>query len=426
MRKRPLLFAVPGLIALVLAANSPSSLLHAAETPRSTPPPVAPVRPSYYDLEIVNGELHLANLKGQIDAAKWGAGNQTKVEASLRNVVDVLRELHPAVNITMAPGIERLVISNLKLRSTGLPNELDALSIASGSRFAWTQRNSAGDANNTSPIPLFVLVPNGRSGEGSRGVEVFNLSQYFQQLGERDKKEKDENLKVIQEIIQVTLEGMNVFENEGDMTFRFHPGANLLVATGGPQSLEVARKVIGALQAQAAEPGGSAPNDFGTPGGFAAGGFGGSGDDANPFGGMSKGRRQILDKLQGIRLESVRYEKLPLSEIVRSLAEESKKRDPEKRGLNFMVHTTPGPAGSGIDPSTGLPIPSSPANVNEIAITISPALNNVRILDVLDAMVRSADRPIRYSITDYAVVFSLKSTRPVPAYGGSPGTPGGR
>jgi hypothetical protein len=35
------------------------------------------------------------------------------------------------------------------------------------------------------------------------------------------------------------------------------------------------------------------------------------------------------------------------------------------------------------------------------------SLSNVRLTDVLDAVVKVADHPIRYTITDYAVVFSL-------------------
>jgi hypothetical protein len=46
-------------------------------------------------------------------------------------------------------------------------------------------------------------------------------------------------------------------------------------------------------------------------------------------------------------------------------------------------------------------------DIRAISIKIEPALTNVRLVDALDAIVKVADRPIRYSITDYAVVFSL-------------------
>ena len=49
--------------------------------------------------------------------------------------------------------------------------------------------------------------------------------------------------------------------------------------------------------------------------------------------------------------------------------------------------------------------------MSAIAIKINPALTDIRLADVLDAIVKVADRPIKYSIEDYAVVFSLESAR---------------
>ncbi len=43
---------------------------------------------------------------------------------------------------------------------------------------------------------------------------------------------------------------------------------------------------------------------------------------------------------------------------------------------------------------------------------ISPALKNVRLIDVLDVITKTADRPIKYSIEDYGVVFSLGAAKP--------------
>jgi hypothetical protein len=284
-----------------------------------------------------------------------------------------------------------------------------------------------------SEFPLFVLTPNLQPSDATQ-VEVFNLTPYFQQQGEPDKKEIDENLKQIQEIILFTLDGMAVSEREGRPNFRFHPGANLLVVIGGPQSLEITRKVIGALQSQAG--GDLAPlRAFGMPGGGVVGfrgGFFGS-DAANPFGGgMSKNRRLILSKLESIHIESVQFDSFPLSEVVRILGEESKKRDPDKRGVNFLLQTS---QPTGPSPVTGSPTAANPpmeaTDLNTVAIRIPQPLNNVRMLDVLDAIVRTADHPIKYSITDYAVVFSLKelddsAAMPPPSYG-SPmgGTPPG-
>ena len=156
-----------------------------------------------------------------------------------------------------------------------------------------------------------------------------------------------------------------------------------------------------------------------------------------------KGRQSILSKLDRIHLDSVLYDGLPLSEVVRSLSEEVKRRDPEKRGINILINpnqetiaatpvtastgggpglppgVVPNPrplgAGQAFDPATGLPIanpaaagPENPIDINSVTIKINPGLTDVRLADALDAIVTVADHPIRYSILDYAIVFSLK------------------
>ena len=143
----------------------------------------------------------------------------------------------------------------------------------------------------------------------------------------------------------------------------------------------------------------------------------------NPYGRTnmvytSKGRQAIHMKLDRIRMDTVRYDGLPLGEVVINLNDEAKKRDPERRGINFIVNPNvdaalmPMQQMQQIDPTTGLPLPMQqpvePVDVSAIAIKINPPLSDVRLADVLDAIVRVAERPIKYSIEDYAVVFSLK------------------
>jgi len=83
----------------------------------------------------------------------------------------------------------------------------------------------------------------------------------------------------------------------------------------------------------------------------------------------------------------------------------------------FNGHRAAGGAAA-INPQTGLP---------EAATSALPAANpwiqchqyqltltDVRLADVLDAIVLVADHPIKYSVQDYAVVFSAKGPEPVP------------
>lgn len=134
-----------------------------------------------------------------------------------------------------------------------------------------------------------------------------------------------------------------------------------------------------------------------------------------------QGRQAIMIKLDRIRLDSVKYDNLPLGEVIINLNDECKKRDPEKRGINFLIHQAGENASAGPQPMVlgpdGNPLPApmpEQVDMSSIAIKINPALTDVRLADALDAIVRVADHPIKYSIEDYAVVFSLKPREATP------------
>jgi general secretion pathway protein D len=143
----------------------------------------------------------------------------------------------------------------------------------------------------------------------------------------------------------------------------------------------------------------------------------------------SPSRRVIYNKLDRIRLDNVTYDGLPLTEVVKLLSEEAKRRDPERKGLNFIVNentdtATPGGAGlalpTAVDPNTGLPIasalPAEAIDMSQITVKIVPPITDVRLTDVLDAIVKVSSRPIKYSVEDYAIVFSLKGREATPLY----------
>ncbi|MBI3849133.1 MAG: hypothetical protein HY298_02410 [Verrucomicrobia bacterium] len=129
-----------------------------------------------------------------------------------------------------------------------------------------------------------------------------------------------------------------------------------------------------------------------------------------------KGRQAILSKLDQIRFDEVHFEGVPLSKVVETLAIESKNRAPDKRGVSFIInpHTDIQSTG-GIDPTTGLPTTVvEQVDIGSVIIRINPPLQDVRLADVLDAIVKVADKPIKYSIEDYAIVFSLKKGEETP------------
>ena len=137
------------------------------------------------------------------------------------------------------------------------------------------------------------------------------------------------------------------------------------------------------------------------------------------------GREVIYNKLDRIRLDTVSWpEGLPLNEVLHNLGEQTRLRDPDKKGINFLFNpNTPGaataavpgvPGSQTIDPTTGLPV-AAPAGgggageaVDASSINVKLTLSDVRLMDVLDAIVLVADHPLKYSIQDYGIVFSVR------------------
>jgi tetratricopeptide (TPR) repeat protein len=136
-----------------------------------------------------------------------------------------------------------------------------------------------------------------------------------------------------------------------------------------------------------------------------------------------EGREVIYGKLNHIRLDKVSWpEGLPLSEVLRNLSDQTKLRDPDKKGINFIFNpnaaaasaaTAPVGGATTINPNNGLPetAPVGAAggeSVDASSINVKLTLADVRLADVLDAIVLVADHPIKYSVLDYGIVFSAK------------------
>lgn len=124
-----------------------------------------------------------------------------------------------------------------------------------------------------------------------------------------------------------------------------------------------------------------------------------------------KGRQQIYQKLNEIRIPEVLFDGLPLNEVIKFLNDEVRKHDPLKRGINFIINSVVDSGGGAItvDPATGAAIPAPPAeafDLNTVTIKINPPLQDIRLADLLDAVMKVADKPIKFSVEDYAIVFS--------------------
>jgi len=139
-------------------------------------------------------------------------------------------------------------------------------------------------------------------------------------------------------------------------------------------------------------------------------------DNTKPPEAIDRHGQEVLSKLKEIRFDSVGYSGMPLSEIVKRLRAESIKRDPDRKGVNFVLNPNvpwvARPAPVGIDPATGLPLaagaltPSMQLDIGSFLVSIDPPVTDVRLVDVLDLIVKVADHPITYTVEDYGVVFS--------------------
>lgn len=134
-------------------------------------------------------------------------------------------------------------------------------------------------------------------------------------------------------------------------------------------------------------------------------------------------RQEISGKLNSIRLNEVGYDGLPLVEVLKHLTDESIKRDPDKLGLNFMVNphsdAAAAPPALPTDPNAPPVIIEQVApamDISTVTVKLNPPLRNLRLTDVLDAIVTSADQPIRYEIRDYAIVFSPRTAEATPLF----------
>ncbi len=118
--------------------------------------------------------------------------------------------------------------------------------------------------------------------------------------------------------------------------------------------------------------------------------------NASPVGDLPvphAGRDQIQARLKSTRLSELRFIGTPLTEVMKDLAFRSLAADPAGLGFNYIIDL--GPDAPGDAPR----------------ITWQQPIGDLPVAEILDRIVASADRPLKYAIEDYAVVFR-SATRP--------------
>lgn len=125
------------------------------------------------------------------------------------------------------------------------------------------------------------------------------------------------------------------------------------------------------------------------------------------FGGV----QSIRQKLNEIIIPKFQSKGLSLDEVVVDLIEQVKRNDPEKKGLNFLISSgVPTSNGSVLDaqgnPTRG--IVETGIDLIQVKIDVELPLFDLKLEHVLDAIIKTADQPIKYIIEEYAVVFVPK------------------
>jgi beta-lactamase regulating signal transducer with metallopeptidase domain len=144
----------------------------------------------------------------------------------------------------------------------------------------------------------------------------------------------------------------------------------------------------------------------------------------------SPSRQKLYRKLETIRIgEFPLPEETTLPEVLKRLGDQVKRIDPSGRGINLIISKTAGEkanAGAIIDPITGVPAEPQKAHVDpeDFKIKFDPPIHDVTLGQFLDAIVMVAQLPqpppstagLRYSVEDYAIVFSVMVAEPEKFY----------
>jgi hypothetical protein len=105
-----------------------------------------------------------------------------------------------------------------------------------------------------------------------------------------------------------------------------------------------------------------------------------------------------------IRLDNFKVENLLLSEVLKNLGDEARKRDPEKRGVNFLLNPNGEDAATAGNQAAGAP-GAQPVDIATLPINIAP-MAEISLGDAIKAIVKVAGPPrLKYAVEDYAVVF---------------------
>ncbi|MFM8469276.1 MAG: hypothetical protein ACKODH_04805, partial [Limisphaerales bacterium] len=155
----------------------------------------------------------------------------------------------------------------------------------------------------------------------------------------------------------------------------------------------------------------------------------------------SKGAQRINKKLDDIVFPEINYPGLTLAEVVKALDADTKKYDPEKKGLNYLINnvitdyiSANVPAGPGGGAAAAVAAPVAPVldpmgnpiaaaaggtqkpDLETVIIKVDTILKDLTLRQVLDVICKTAEvkmpdnraAGLKFSVEEYAIVFSPK------------------
>jgi hypothetical protein len=204
-----------------------------------------------FDVDIENGLLMVAPLKKHVDVkALWGEGAVQSVPATVHNILKYLRGADRDLNVIAGPEAGEVEIKELKLRSADIASLMESLGYATGGAIRAVSFGSG--------TKSWILMASRTTQPVERTVEVFNVSGFIRHLTDKAPKPEEQEqivhqgLNQVKEIIEHTFVGLIRGKRGASEApeYQFHAGTSLLVVTGSPQAIDVARKVVNALPGQ--------------------------------------------------------------------------------------------------------------------------------------------------------------------------------
>lgn len=213
-----------------------------------------------FDLEIADGQLSLAPLKGRVDVNEFTLGpgaqpaNIESVPATIANLAKYIRAADTNGNINVSPSAAEIQIKDLKLRGADVSEVLDAVYDATDEAVRGTGSfDRDGRYDCVFHVAQFQF---GSRQTPTRTVEVFDIRGYisFVGLGATNKEEEiHEKLDQLQGLIIGTLMELHQGDSKppDQPSFNFHKGTGLFIVVGSPEAIDVTRKFVNALPGQA-------------------------------------------------------------------------------------------------------------------------------------------------------------------------------